>query len=77
MSLVRVRDKITGHQYTIHESQFAADRHEETGGPAADANGVPTPPSYAPPVAEETGPPSVETPYNVFPVARREEENHG
>ena len=44
--LVRVRDKATGHHYSIPAASFDAERHAALKSDAVDANGYPLPPKY-------------------------------
>ena len=44
--VARVRDKATGHHYTIRAAGFDADKHAPLKSDAVDANGYPLPPKY-------------------------------
>lgn len=43
---VRIRDKQTGHQFSIPAHRFDADRHAKTGRDAVDERGEPLPVKY-------------------------------
>ena len=44
--VARVRDKATGHHYTIRAHGFDADKHAPLKSDAVDANGYPLPPKF-------------------------------
>lgn len=44
--LVRVRDKATGHHYSIPAAAFDTERHAPLKSDAVDVNGYPLPPKY-------------------------------
>ena len=44
--VVRVRDKATGHHYTLRADGLDADKHAPLKSDAVDANGYPLPPKY-------------------------------
>lgn len=50
--VVRVRDKRTGHQYTIGAESFDEAIHEESRSAAVDDNGQPVPPKHHVPLDE-------------------------
>lgn len=52
--VVRVRDKRTGHVYTIADSAFDPEIHEERGTPAVDSEGRILPPKYNTPLGGVT-----------------------
>lgn len=51
--MIRVRDKATGHAYTIHEHLFNPEAHERSDRPAYDAHGDPAAPRHKTTVAKK------------------------
>lgn len=50
---VRVRDKATGHEYTIPAARFDSEAHVKTDKPALDAHGEPAPTKFRTSVAKK------------------------
>ena len=46
IDMVRVRDKATGHHYTIRAASLNPEKHEPVKSPAVDRNGYPIPPKH-------------------------------
>lgn len=52
MAYIRVKDKTTGHEYSIHEHLFNGDAHEKSDKPAIGRNGDVAPPKFRTTVAK-------------------------
>lgn len=53
---LRVRDRSTGHEYTIRERQFDADAHERLDSDPLGLDGLPRPPKYRVKLGETPAP---------------------
>lgn len=52
MALIRVKDKSSSHEYSIHEHLFDAEAHEKSDKPAYGPDGLAAPPRYKTTVAK-------------------------